>query len=212
MTNLPRKARRPSKRVCLQCERTFKPYTVRSFHCSLACAKKTEKTKRVAALVTKERKFVDKEIVHISCTVCDVDFVRNASNQKYCSPSCRKSATITKMLLSSEVNSYRIFERDDYRCVYCGSSPIEDGVKLHADHISPQIHGGPDIASNLVTACQLCNLSKSSHVLTPDNLLRLENLARDRNAARGISPETPIRVSSHGRHPAAVSLVKQEGI
>ena len=49
-----------------------------------------------------------------------------------------------------------IFERDGYRCKYCGS----EAEPLHCDHVVPVIDGGDDDPSNLATACKPCNLSK----------------------------------------------------
>lgn len=50
----------------------------------------------------------------------------------------------------------RIFERDDYRCRYCGAR----GVRLECDHIFPVSRGGGDDDKNLATACFRCNRSK----------------------------------------------------
>lgn len=55
---------------------------------------------------------------------------------------------------------FEIFKRDGFRCVYCGATPTQS--ILHADHVIPVADGGPTTADNLVTACQDCNLGKSS--------------------------------------------------
>ena len=47
--------------------------------------------------------------------------------------------------------------RDDYKCVYCGSSK-----NLTVDHVRPKSKGGTDTADNLVTACRPCNQAKGS--------------------------------------------------
>jgi len=44
------------------------------------------------------------------------------------------------------------FERDDRRCVRCGSADI-----LSAHHIMPRKEGGPDALYNLVTLCHPCH-------------------------------------------------------
>jgi len=54
-----------------------------------------------------------------------------------------------------------IFERDSYTCQYCGSH----GGDLHCDHVIPLCLGGSNEASNLVTACAACNMSKGSKTL-----------------------------------------------
>lgn len=50
----------------------------------------------------------------------------------------------------------RVYERDDYLCVYCGD------LGEHIDHIHPKSRGGQDVFNNLATACQRCNFSKSN--------------------------------------------------
>jgi len=55
---------------------------------------------------------------------------------------------------------FEIFKRDGFRCVYCGTTPT-DGP-LHVDHVEAVANGGSDDPSNLVTACDRCNLGKSS--------------------------------------------------
>jgi hypothetical protein len=51
-----------------------------------------------------------------------------------------------------------VFERDGYRCTYCGSEG--DEFALHCDHVIPRCDGGSDNINNLTTACRHCNLSK----------------------------------------------------
>lgn len=55
-----------------------------------------------------------------------------------------------------------VFARDDYRCVYCGSTE----EPLHCDHVHPKARGGGDDPSNLATACRPCNLSKNDRLLS----------------------------------------------
>ncbi len=54
----------------------------------------------------------------------------------------------------------RVFERDDWECVYCGSS--ED---LVCDHLWPISRGGTNEIGNLVTACSDCNADKRAKTL-----------------------------------------------
>lgn len=49
-----------------------------------------------------------------------------------------------------------ILERDEYTCIYCG------GRANQVDHISSLQSGGGDERSNLASACQSCNLRKST--------------------------------------------------
>ncbi len=59
---------------------------------------------------------------------------------------------------------FDIFNRDWFRCKYCGKSP-EQGVKLQVDHIIPVAKGGWNEVENLVTACWDCNIGKSKKLI-----------------------------------------------
>ena len=63
----------------------------------------------------------------------------------------------SRTVISSNVR-HQVFERDNYRCVYCGST---DGP-FHIDHVNPWSRGGTDDVINLATACPPCNLSKGA--------------------------------------------------
>ncbi len=54
-----------------------------------------------------------------------------------------------------------IFERDGYRCVYCGN----DDKSLDCDHVKPLSKGGKSAPENLATACYSCNRSKGAKTL-----------------------------------------------
>ena len=63
---------------------------------------------------------------------------------------------------------FLVFERDGFRCVYCGKSAMEGAylsVAFHADHFYPRNEGGMDVDDNLVTACSDCNIGKSDRVI-----------------------------------------------
>jgi 5-methylcytosine-specific restriction endonuclease McrA len=49
----------------------------------------------------------------------------------------------------------KVYERDAYRCVYCGS--FKD---LTIDHEHPESKGGETYVDNLVTCCRVCNCKK----------------------------------------------------
>lgn len=58
---------------------------------------------------------------------------------------------------------FRVFKRDNYRCVFCGKNPATDaGTKLHIDHIVPFSKGGTNSFENLQTLCEQCNIGKSN--------------------------------------------------
>jgi 5-methylcytosine-specific restriction endonuclease McrA len=57
-----------------------------------------------------------------------------------------------------------IFERDEFRCVYCGEQfPAEE---LTLDHVQPRVRGGDRSEGNLVTACKACNTLKGHRRLS----------------------------------------------
>lgn len=55
-----------------------------------------------------------------------------------------------------------VYRRDNYECVYCGSS---NQRTLTLDHVIPQSKGGKDSWDNLVTACRTCNQEKADLTL-----------------------------------------------
>lgn len=54
-----------------------------------------------------------------------------------------------------------IFERDGYRCVYCGA----EDKRLDCDHVMPRSKGGKSLMENLATACYSCNRSKGAKTI-----------------------------------------------
>lgn len=66
---------------------------------------------------------------------------------------------------------FEVFKRDGFVCQYCGNHPPQ--AVLHCDHIKPVALGGTNDEENLVTACEDCNLGKSSVPLSsvPESLM-----------------------------------------
>lgn len=60
-----------------------------------------------------------------------------------------------------KINRNRIYKRDNYQCVYCGSRK-----ELTLDHVIPKSRGGQNDWTNLVTSCSKCNVKKADR--TPD--------------------------------------------
>ena len=58
---------------------------------------------------------------------------------------------------NSKVNRSRIYSRDNYECIYCGSQK-----QLTLDHVLPKSRGGRNEWTNLVTSCFKCNLKKGN--------------------------------------------------
>lgn len=55
-----------------------------------------------------------------------------------------------------------IYKRDNYECVYCGSTNRKN---LTLDHVFPKAKGGKDSWNNLVTCCKSCNSEKADLTL-----------------------------------------------
>ena len=57
---------------------------------------------------------------------------------------------------------FNVFLRDSFACQYCGGAfPTED---LTFDHVVPRSRGGKTTWTNVITACQDCNLSKGNRL------------------------------------------------
>lgn len=56
-----------------------------------------------------------------------------------------------------------IYDRDGHRCIYCGGNG--DDSRLTLDHLKPVELGGTNRASNVVTACLICNSAKGKKSL-----------------------------------------------
>jgi len=57
----------------------------------------------------------------------------------------------------SAILRWRVFRRDNYRCVQCGA-----WADLTVDHITAEREGGKTVEDNLQTLCRPCNSSKGA--------------------------------------------------
>lgn len=55
-----------------------------------------------------------------------------------------------------------VYERDDFRCQYCGKTFTPDDLNL--DHVIPRHHGGKTNWENVVTSCVHCNTRKANRL------------------------------------------------
>lgn len=126
------------------------------------------------------------------CGECGRPFQPRNWNQKYCSDECVDAADARRQ------NSYcggprlKIYDRDGFKCIYCGRSPVEHGVTLNLDHIIPVAKGGDNTAGNLVTACWQCNQEKGARRLKSTRFIRAE--VSKRNKRVGLCDEAIINV------------------
>jgi len=87
------------------------------------------------------------------------DFLNYSKNSNYFRTKRNKLGFV-----SNEMR-LRVFEKDNFKCVFCGS---ED--KLQVDHIIPFSKGGKTILKNLQTLCWKCNSGKKAK-----NIIKNEN-------------------------------------
>ena len=64
------------------------------------------------------------------------------------------------------INRPRVYRRDKYECVYCGSKK-----NLTIDHILPKSKGGENTWMNLITCCSPCNRYKGDRTPEEANML-----------------------------------------
>jgi 5-methylcytosine-specific restriction endonuclease McrA len=69
-----------------------------------------------------------------------------------------------------------VFERDDYRCQYCGSYFSEKNLNL--DHVIPRDQGGNTSWENIVTSCIPCNSTKGNRMPHQANMHLMKKPAK----------------------------------
>ena len=128
------------------------------------------------------------------CVYCGKKSKKKSSNQVYCSIKCREWAYEENQ---HQRGRFLIFERDAFTCAYCGKTSYGDCAKLNVDHIKPKVNGHPDIAWNLITACEECNLSKSKKEMAVDTTDKILKQVEKRNKLHKINPMLVIKLSIH---------------
>ncbi len=163
--------------TCIECGSEFLTLMGTAKYCSELCKRK----KRLVNPPPGEQR---------DCLKCGTRFTANVPNHRYCSREC----AVANNLSLAVRDQYRIFERDSFRCVYCGRSSIEHGAVLHVDHIHPRSDGGDKSAGNLVTSCKTCNTSKRNRKLRSDIKSRILLLVQLRNESCGLPSHTTINI------------------
>jgi 5-methylcytosine-specific restriction endonuclease McrA len=129
------------------------------------------------------------------CDFCNNEFIPKVHNQRFCSSECCINSNRERY----SRDRFVIFERDNFRCFYCGRVSFENSIELQLDHVIPKIDGGKDIAINLVASCCDCNQSKYVNPITDIEAVIAE-ISR-RNAIRSI-PDN-IVINTHQGQPQA---------
>jgi HNH endonuclease len=60
--------------------------------------------------------------------------------------------------------------RDKQRCVYCLTTEENCGLRMHVDHIIPEVAGGLTTEENICLACFSCNAAKAAQRTAVDPL------------------------------------------
>lgn len=84
-----------------------------------------------------------------------------------CNAHSRHDVDESKALAISKRLRFEVFKRDSFACQYCGAQA--PAVLLHVDHIQPRSKDGTSDLTNLITACESCNLGKSNITLSDDS-------------------------------------------
>lgn len=72
--------------------------------------------------------------------------------------------TVSKNRIRSKTKKKIVFNRDNWKCVYCGKRLFLNGknsLQPTIDHVVPRSQGGTHDISNLLTSCKKCNHKKS---------------------------------------------------
>ena len=77
-----------------------------------------------------------------------------------------------------QFNRDNLFERDDYRCQYCGQH--FDAQHLNMDHVIPRDRGGRTSWENIVTSCIKCNSRKANRLPHQANMHLIRKPERPR--------------------------------
>lgn len=102
------------------------------------------------------------------CVMCGEGFEVGIDDnrKKFCTGRCRDYAYADKRKAGQYGIRFRVLNRDNFTCRYCGASPLDDeSVKLEVDHIHARARGGYDQMGNMITACKPCNQGKRDYLL-----------------------------------------------
>lgn len=161
------------ERFCLNCGSPIKNRRANKF-CDIECRRMKNETDKIKSMQTRE------------CDGCGKDYALTRKDKKYCSVECRSNSVYKN-------GRFFFFSRDNFKCIYCGKSSIEDGVKLNIDHIVPITRGGENTNSNTVTACEECNISKSNKKLDYNDEMRVKLIVDKRNSNLSIKDVEKIK-------------------
>jgi hypothetical protein len=77
-----------------------------------------------------------------------------------------------------EAIKWKVYKRDSYTCVYCGTS----GIPMTVDHYHPQALGGITTLDNLRASCRKCNKLKANLTIAQWKILAKKKGLQDGEA------------------------------
>jgi 5-methylcytosine-specific restriction endonuclease McrA len=186
-----------TEQQCVVCGTEFIPSNMTQKCCSIACGalnrKKYTAEQRADAIKANQKKqtekakakrLEEKENTVLVCNYCNKEYSaadRNKADTKFCSKECQTKEHNRSRIERDKRAKFFILNRDGFKCIYCNSTSIEDGVRLTIDHIKPLAKGGNNNVANLVTACKECNTSKNTTELSSDMFSRVSEIVIKRN-------------------------------
>ena len=116
-----------------------------------------------------------------ACGHCAAEFIPTQPWQRFCSPVCADRRSIHPKIVD-RFDRAEVFERDGWKCHICGE-PVAQGAdgRKHPmaptlDHIIPIALGGEHSYLNTACAHRICNIRKSTHLLTDAERTRIRSL------------------------------------
>ena len=101
------------------------------------------------------------------------------STREFCNNTCRwdwHNLKTKRKRVPADVR-FDVFHRDEFTCVYCGMTPLEDAAELQVDHLVALEDGGAPLdLNNLVTSCVECNQGKGSRTVFPSEVPGLQEI------------------------------------
>jgi hypothetical protein len=115
-----------------------------------------------ASFYGETRSFMAEPAHYSECAEFSEYQFREVKAKKTAADKGRKRSHISKAM------RFEIFQRDNFRCYYCGrhKSELPPRVHLDLDHKKPHVDGGEDSFENLVAACSDCNNGKANKVIS----------------------------------------------
>lgn len=184
-----------SKKQCYCSEKCLKEYSEKNKHCKYCkkefiaqhkgqryCSKKCKMQMQKIFVRRQQTKKYNPKIFYTKvCKVCNSSFHTRNNLSTVCSEVCRNEINFEKLKL------FNVFERDNFRCAYCGKTSYEDGVKLIVEHIFPRSKGGTNEGHNIITACSDCNNRKRDKIMDWNVILTLWQVVEKRNRDKNIN-------------------------